>query len=168
MPGLKSHVNQYVKTCESCQRNKTTNTGTYGTPQIPEVPTEPFECISLDLMSGLSKTKAGYDAVVVFTDQLSKYTVILATRKDCSARDLALLYYKHVFRVFGLPRRIISDRDARFMGNFWRTVYALLGTKLTPSSPYHPQTDGQTERVNRTLTEALRSFVNAKHDDWAE
>ena len=165
-PNMKTQIQQYTRTCEQCMRSKVPNVGTYGYPHIMEVPDEPFQVISLDLMSGLPRTKNGHDAVVVFTDQLSKYGIILPLRKESSAYDIAQLYYLHVFRHFGLPQRIISDRDKRFMSKFWTTLYGVLGTTLTPSSPYHPETDGQTERMNRTLTEALRAYVNAKHDDW--
>ena len=76
------------------------------------------------------------------------------------------VYFDNVFRHKGLSRVIISDRDPRFTSNFWRTLFRLLGTKLSFSTAFHPQTDGQTERVNRVIEEALRPYVNARHSDW--
>lgn len=167
-PHMKDMVQTYVQTCEKCQRNKTVNAKPYGEAQIMPIPDAPFETMSLDLMTGLSKSKSGNDCIVVFTCALSKYAIIVPCTKDVSALDIAMIFYKHVFRKFGLPLKMISDRDPKFMGKFWKALYKCLGTRLTPTSPYRPQTDGQTERMNRTFTEAVRAFVNAKMTDWDE
>jgi hypothetical protein len=83
-----------------------------------------------------------------------------------SAARVAQLYFDNVFRHFGLQEKIISDRDGRFTSRFWQELHALLGTKLAMSTAFHPQTDGQTERTNRTIQETLRAYVNYKQDDW--
>ncbi len=89
------------------------------------------------------------------------------TRKTANAQEIARLFMSTVFRLHGMPNTIISDRDNRFIASFWRTVTTCLGTKLKFSTSFHPQTDGQAERANRTLEEMLRAFVHPRQDDWA-
>ena len=81
-------------------------------------------------------------------------------KSTCHARHAAYLFIKHVFVYFGMPYSFVSDRDARFTSEFWRTLFELIDTKLHFSSAFHPETDGQTERMNRTLVQMLRATVN--------
>jgi hypothetical protein len=85
-----------------------------------------------------------------------------------SAVELAKLFYREVVRHHGVPRSIVSDRDPRFTSNFWRSLWQLTGTKLNMSTAYHPQSDGQTERANRTLEDMLRAYTNYEQNDWDE
>jgi transposase InsO family protein len=89
----------------------------------------------------------------------------LKALKTCCAAA-AEVFFDQVYRHYGLPKIIISDRDPRFTGTFWQCLFKLAGTKLSMSTAYHPQSDGQTERANRTLVQALRSYVSSRHDDW--
>jgi hypothetical protein len=84
------------------------------------------------------------------------------------ADEYARLFFAHVYRRFGLPRVLVSERDPRFTAAFWRSLFATLGTKLAFSSAYHPQSDGQTERANRTVEGMLRAFVGPRQNDWDE
>jgi hypothetical protein len=88
--------------------------------------------------------------------------------KTITAAQLAQLTEKTIFRLHGVPEKIISDRDPRFVSDVWQTLFRLLGTKLNISTSYRPQTDGQTERTNRSLEQILRAYVHPLHDDWAE
>ena len=88
------------------------------------------------------------------------------TRTTVTAPELATLMYREVVRHHGVPTSIISDRDPRFTSHFWKSLWELTGTKLKMSTAYHPQTDGQTERQNRTLEQYLRAHVNYHQDDW--
>ena len=85
-----------------------------------------------------------------------------------TAVELAKLFYREVVRHHGIPSSIVSDRDVRFTSNFWRSLWQQTGTKLAMSTAYHPQTDGQTERANRTLEEMLRAYTNYQQNDWDE
>jgi hypothetical protein len=85
-----------------------------------------------------------------------------------SAQDIAHIVFTRIISRFGVPEKLISDRDPRFTGKFWRRLFELIGTKLAMSSAYHPQSDGMTERVNRTLETVIRTTVNASQDDWAD
>src|SRR5437667_10526291 len=84
-----------------------------------------------------------------------------------TATDIAELFYHTWYRQFGLPRSIVSDRDKLFLSQFWKELHGLLGVKLQLSTSYHPETDGSTERANKTVTESLRQYVNQRQTDWA-
>jgi hypothetical protein len=87
-------------------------------------------------------------------------------QKTSDATHITNLFFKEVIRLHGLPKSIVSDRDTKFIGHFWRTLWKNLGTNLAFSSSYHPQTDGQTEVVNRSLGDLLRSLVTKHHSSW--
>ena len=114
----------------------------------------------MDLITQLPKSKSGKDAIVVFVDKLTKMVHYAATTTTVSASQLASIFFREVVRLHGIPSSILSDRDPRFTGKFWRNLWKHFGTNLTMSTAYHPQTDGQTERANRTLEEMMRSYVN--------
>ena len=122
----------------------------------------------MDLITQLPRSRSGNDAIVVFVDKLTKMVHYVATTTTVSAPKLATLFMREVVRLHGVPESILSDRDPRFTAHFWREFWKQLGTTLKMSTAYHPQTDGQTERANRTLEEMLRSVVNFKQTDWDE
>ena len=122
----------------------------------------------MDLITQLPKTKKGNDAIVVFVDKLTKMVHFAACKTSIDAPQLAQLMFDTVVRLHGMPRSIVSDRDVRFTSRFWRALWNKMGTKLSMSTAYHPQTDGQTERANRTLEEMLRAYVSYQQDDWDE
>ena len=115
-----------------------------------------------------SLSQSGNDAIVVFVDKLTKMVHYVATTTNVTAPQLATLFMREVVRLHGVPESILSDRDPRFTAHFWRAFWTQLGTTLTMSTAYHPQTDGQTERANRTLEEMLRARVNFAQTDWDE
>ena len=122
----------------------------------------------MDLITHLPKTKKGYDSVLVIVDYLTKLIVTRPTYGSATAVDIAKLFVDSVVRVHGLPRTIVSDRDSKFTSHFWREVFKNMGTTLAMSSGFHPQTDGQTEIVNRTIEEMLRAYVGKRQNDWDE
>ncbi len=132
------------------------------------IPSRPGQQWSMDLITALPRSRSGNDAIVVFVDKLTKLVHFVATTTTVTAPQLATLFMREVVRLHGVPESILSDRDPRFTAHFWRAFWGQLGTTLTMSTAYHPQTDGQTERANRTLEEMLRSRINFKQDDWDE
>lgn len=122
--------------------------------------------MTLDLITDLPRTKAGYDAIVTFVDRLTKMTHFAPCTKESGAADVARIFRQVWYRQHGLPKVIVSDRDRRFLGNFWQGLFQSLGTELRFSTAFHPQTDGQSERANRTLEEYLRHYVSPRQDDW--
>ena len=165
-PRMDAEIQTYVTGCDSCQRNKPSHQAKIGLLQPLPIPERPWQQVSLDLIVALPRTKSGHDAVVVFVDKLTKMVHYVATTTNVTAPQLSQIFMREVCRLHGVPESILSDRDPRFTAHFWRALWAQLGTKLTMSTAYHPQTDGQTERANRTLEEMLRSFVNFHQTDW--
>ncbi|KAJ9529550.1 hypothetical protein QJQ45_013935, partial [Haematococcus lacustris] len=167
-PRMSASVHDYVRTCNSCQRSKTNTSKPIGLLQPLPIPQHRWEQVSLDLITQLPVSSAGNDAIVVFVDKLTKMIHAVPTTTSITAPALARLFFDNVFRLHGLPKVIVSDRDPRFTSAFWQELFRLTGTHLNMSTANHPQTDGQTERANRTLEDMLRNFVSPHHDDWDE
>ncbi|CAI7758786.1 unnamed protein product, partial [Closterium sp. NIES-54] len=157
---------EYVASCPTCQVNKARTTAPAGLLQPLEIPTAPWTCVSLDFITDLPRTPTGFDNILVVIDKLSKMAHFIPTTGTVTAAETAKLFFTQVVRLHGLPSAIISDRDTRFLSNFWTALFQLLGTQIRLCTAYHPETDGQTERMNRTLEDALRSCVNSMQTDW--
>jgi hypothetical protein len=165
---MDEEIMRYVVSCDECQRNKPSNQAPIGTLQPLPIPDRPWQWVSMDLITQLPRSKKGHDAILVMVCKLTKMVHYAATKSNVTAPQVAHLFLQEVVRHHGLPSAILSDRDARFTGKFWQELWSALGTKLTMSTAFHPQTDGQTERANRTLEEMLRAYVNFQQDDWDE
>jgi hypothetical protein len=120
----------------------------------------------MDFVTGLPLTKSGNNAVAVFVDKLSKMVRFRSCKTTDGAAETAWMFVDSVYRHHGMPRMLITDRDVRFQGEFWKEVHKLLQIEHRMSTAFHPQTDGQTERVNRVLEEMLRHFVSPEQTDW--
>ena len=163
---MDDEIQQYVVSCDLCQRNKPSQRPKIGLLQPLPIPDRPWQQVSMDLITALPKSRAGHDAIVVFVDKLTKMVHYVATTTNVTAPKLARIVLCEVCRLHGIPESILSDRDPRFTAHFWRALWDQLGTRLVMSTAYHPQTDGQTERANRTLEEMLRSYINVNQNDW--
>ena len=164
--GMDRLIRAYIRTCDSCQRNKPSLQKPGGLLQPFPNPNEPWERVSLDFITKLPTTINGNDTILVVVDMLSKMAHFISTTEKSTAEDVAKLFFDHIVRHHGLPKTIVSDRDTRFTGKFWQALFKSIGTNLNLSTSFHPQTDGQTERMNRTLEESLRSYVMPHHRDW--
>jgi transposase InsO family protein len=139
----------------------------------PDTPSQPWKSIAWDFVVKLPLSRepvtgVEYDSILVITDRLTKYAYMLPFKEKCTAEDLAYTYLRIVVANHGTPDEIISDRDKLFTSKFWTTLIALLGTKHKMSTAFHPQTDGQTERLNQTMEAYLRCYVNYKQTNWVE
>ena len=166
-PHLKRSVVKYILGCATCQRVKPSSKLTPGLLQPIPPASKPWAQISMDLITDLP-TASGFDSIVVFVDTFTKMAHFVPTVKSVSARQLVDLFVTNVYRLHGLPETIISDRDPRITSEFYSSLFARLGTKLALSSACHPQSDGQTERTNRTLEQILRAYVHPLQDDWPD
>jgi len=168
-PDMEASVRNYVKTCASCQRNKPELKSPQGLLSSNPVPDRPWEAISMDLITQLPKTKLGHTAIITFVDRLTKMAHFYPCDDNIGARGVAQAFMESVFRLHGLPSVIISDRDPKFTSEFWDHLFRALGTRLNMSTARHPQTDGQSERMNRTIEEMLRAYITPlRLDDWDE
>ena len=130
------------------------------------IPDRPWQEVSMDLITGLPLTANGFDAIFTFVDRLSKSVHLCPASATIDAAGAANLYIQNVFRLHGLSRSIVCDRDPRFTAEFFKEVFSRLGSKLKFSTANHPQTDGQSERANRVVGDILRSFVNHRQNNW--
>ena len=165
-PGQVHTIKAYVQSCDSCQRNKPRVQHPQGLLQPLDSPAKQWEQVSLDLITSLPQTANGFDAIVVFVDRLTKMAHFCPCTTEATGEIVAKIFFDNVFKLHGLPTVLISDRDPRFTGKFWEALFDLLGTKLGMSTSRHPQTDGQTERTNRTLEQVLRHYVAYDQQDW--
>jgi hypothetical protein len=162
---MSKQVDSFIRACALCSQSKPSNQK-HGLYQPLSIPSRPWESISMDFLSGLPTTLGKHDAIWVVVCRFSKMALFLPCHKTTSAAQTAEIFFRHVWPHFGLPRNIISDRDSHFLSTFWHTLWSLLGFQLKFSTTFHPQTDGQTEVVNRTLVHALRSsFIKNKQWD---
>lgn len=159
-------VRDWVQLCEVCQKAKASRLRKAGLLQPLPVPLLPWEQVTMDFIMGLPKTKQGHDCILAFTDKLTRMIHLAATTVNCTAMEAAELFISTVYRLHGLPRLIVSDRDSRFLSRFWTAVHSLLQTKLRMSTAYHPETDGATERSNQTVEVMLRAYVSDQQECW--
>jgi IS30 family transposase len=120
----------------------------------------------MDFITGLSKSTKQNDAIMVVVDKLSKSSHFVLVKSTCKEIDIANIFMKEIFRLHGMPREIVSDRDTKFTSSFWKSLMAGFETKLLFCTTYHPQTDGQTERVNPILEDMLRMHVMHQPKKW--
>ena len=120
----------------------------------------------MDFITHLPKTRAGYDNLMVIVDYGTKMMILRPTHSIATVVDTARIFMDAVVRLHGLPRVIVSDRDTKFTSSFWREVCRVMGTTPAMSLEFHPQTDGQTERANRSIEEMLRAYVGKRQNDW--
>jgi hypothetical protein len=166
-PRMRDDVEAFVKTCLVCQQDKVEQQPPGGLLEPLPIAERPWDSVTMDFISALPKSE-GYGSIMVVVDRFSKYATFIAAPTDCTAEEAARLFMKNVVKYWGVPRTIISDRDPRFTGRFWTELFKLLGSDLHFSTSFHPQTDGQTERVNALLELYLRHFVSANQQDWAK
>eukprot|EP00253_Pinus_taeda_P007798 PITA_07798 len=167
-PRMKKQVIEYLARCLECQQIKEEHQHPAGLLQPLPIPEWKWETISMDFITGLPQTRKNHDSIMVVVDKLSKVAHFIPVHSTYKAVQIAHLFMQNVFRLHGLPKVIISDRDVKFTSTFSRTLFAELGTQLNFSTAYHPQTDGQTERVNQVLEDMLRAYMMTKPTQWEE
>ncbi|KAL4355128.1 hypothetical protein GQ457_06G012370 [Hibiscus cannabinus] len=157
-PKMRRDVERFYERCVTCKKakSKVSPQGMYLPLPIPDFP---WTDISMDFVLGLPRTKTGQDSIFVVVDRFSKMAHFIACHKTDDAVNEANIFFRDVVCLHRIPRSIVSDRDVKFLSHFWRTLSSKLGTKLMFSTTCHPQTDGQTEVVNRVLSTLLRAAL---------
>ena len=133
-----------------------------------EIPNGKWESISMDFIVGLPTTNCGHDAIWVVVDCLTKMCRFIPTKTMVKTLKLARLFVENVYKLYGLPSNIVSDCNQKFNSHFWRAIFKRLDTMLNLSTADHPQTDGQTERVNQVLEDMLRAYVSKCQSNWED
>jgi len=164
--GLRKDVELYVSGCIVCQRTKPSHAAPSGLLKTLEVPSLPWSEISMDFIEQLPESD-GHNSILVVVDRLTKWAIFIPTHTSLTSGKLADLLFRMVFSLHGLPTHITSDRGSKFVSKLWRYLMGQLGVNLRLSTAYHPQTDGQTERVNQVLEQYLRVFTSYNQDDWS-
>jgi transposase InsO family protein len=159
---MRKYINSYV----IYLRNKSSNQVSAGFLHSLPIPTDHFSDITIDFIGTLPKS-LGFDTITIFTDRLTNYIKIEPTHSTTTAEDIVRLAYRSWIRQFGLPRSIVSDRDKLFTSKFWKELHRLLYIDIKLSIVFHPETDGSSERSNKTTIEALRGYINHRGTDWA-
>jgi transposase InsO family protein len=157
-PKLKQLVWKHVHNCHVCQLNKHEHVATPGLLQPISVPEGPWACVTMDFVCGLPKSE-GKDVLLVVIDMFIKYRHLLTLTHPFKAREVTQVYMDNVYKLHGMPSQIITDRDPLFTSNFWKEIMRLLGVTLNYSTAYHPQIDGQSERLNQCIEGYLRCMV---------
>jgi len=163
---MKREIAKYVSECDTCQRVKASHLKAAGTLQPLAVPSWKWEDISMDFIVGLPPTLQRYDSIWVIVDRLTKTAHFLPVKTDYHVKKYAEIYIERIVSWHGVPKTIVSDRDPKFLARFWEQLHESLGTKLIRSSAYHPQIDGQTERVNQVVEDMLRACVIHFDKSW--
>jgi Integrase zinc binding domain/Chromo (CHRromatin Organisation MOdifier) domain len=158
-------IDQYVHHCDVCQRVKPTQCSRAPLQSLP-IPPDCWNSVSMDFIFGFPRNNQKQTGILVFVCRLSKMVHLAPCSESVDAEKSARLFVDHVFRHHGLPETLISDRDPRFTSRFWQELFSMLGTRLTMSTARHPETDGQTERVNRVVEDVLRSFCAKFPRTW--
>ncbi|CAI5799358.1 retrotransposon 1, partial [Podarcis lilfordi] len=166
-PHLKADVARYVASCDVCRWAKGPTERPPGLLQPLPVPPHPWHTVSLDFVVDLPPSR-GCTCLLVFSDHFTKMVNCAPCPSVPKAKETTQLYLQHVFRLHGLPERVVSDRGVQFTSRFWRALHQTLGTEVCLSSTYHPQTDGQTERANAVLELYLRCYCSYQQDDWVD
>jgi hypothetical protein len=166
-PHMKQEIQEYISKCAVCQQAKHENTKAPGLLQPIPVPDSAWSMISLDFIEGLPKSQR-FDTILVIIDKSTKYAHFLPLAHPFTALSVAQVFVDNIYKLHGLPKAIISDRDKVFTSHLWKELFKLTDTTFNMSSSYHPQSDGQTERLNQCVETYLRCMTQACPSKWAK
>lgn len=165
--GATSQVKAFIRGCDVCRRHKSEHTKPAGLLQPLPIPAAVWSDLSMDFITRLPSSQ-GKSVIYVVVDRFSKFTHFMPLKHPFTATMVAQVFFEDVFKLHGLPTSIVCDKDPTFTSNFWQELFQLQGIKFNFSSSYHPQTDGQTEVVNRTLEMYLCCFTSSTPAAWVK
>ena len=166
--GLKRHVGEFVRRCLTCQQVKAEHQKPAGLLQPLEVAEWKWEHVTMDFVTHFPRTQQKHDAIWVIVDRLTKSAHFLAMRMTFALERFCRLYIREIVWLHGVPVSIVSDRDPRFTAHFWKSFQKDMGTRLTMSTTFHPQTDGKSKRTIQVLEDMLRACVLDQKGSWEE
>ncbi|GJP33003.1 hypothetical protein CLOM_g17581 [Closterium sp. NIES-68] len=159
-PHMADDVQSFVTSCAICQRMKSSKQKKAGLLQPLRIPEQPWQVVSLDFIT------SGHDAILIVIGKFSKMGHFIPTHTTARTKETTQLFVRYIISQHGIPTTLISNRDPKFTSKFWRELMSLLGTKLSMSSTYHPQTDGQTKRLNQIVEQLLRAACKDEISKW--
>lgn len=165
-PKLKASVTAFVQSCSVCQHAKSEHVSKPCLLQPHAIPPHPWHTISWDFVEGLPKSQ-GFEVILVVIDKLTKFARFLPLKHPYTAHQVAQTFFDQVYRLHSMPSKIILDKDPVFTSLFWQELFRLSDTILNMSSARHPETDGQTERLNQCLEAFLRCAIHDTPTKWA-
>jgi hypothetical protein len=148
-PSMKREIVEYIALCEVCSRVKAKHQKPAGLLQPLPIPDWKWDKIGMDFITGLAKTRSGYDSIWVVVDLLNKVAHFIPVKTTYTSAKLAKIYINRIVCVHGFPKGIVSDRGTKFTSHFWRQLHESLGTRLEFSTAFHPQTEGHRTEANR-------------------
>eukprot|EP00253_Pinus_taeda_P027615 PITA_27615 len=164
---MKKDILTFVAECDVCQCHKGETVKSPGTLQPLPIPASIWREVSMDFITGISKS-GNKSVIMVVVDKLSKYAHFCGLPHPFTLALVPQYFMDQIFKLHGMFTSIVSDRDSIFTSNFWQELFRLQGTQLQLSTSYHPQTDGQTEAVNKCLETYLRCFTSEKQQLWVQ
>ena len=159
------YVGLYVSHCDLCLYTKIQHCLPSGELQLLPIPEECWDTISVDFISELSES-GGYNSIMVAVDSIGKRSHFVKMVTTVTVTGAANLYLQNIWKLHGLPWKVVSDRGLQFIATFMKELYQLLGMEATTSTAYHLQTDRQMEQINQELEQYLWIFVGERQDDW--
>jgi len=162
---MSRYIRQYISTCDLCLRTKPIRQAPVGELHPLRILDSRWNTLSVDFVMELPFS-SGHDTVMTVVDSVSKQVYFILIHTIVTVEGAAKLFLHQVWKLYSLPKCIILDCGPQFIACFTRELYCLLGIKLASSTAWHPQTDGQMERVNQELDQYLQLFVNERQDDW--
>lgn len=163
---MKKDIRKYVATCNVCEQAKPEHCKLPGLLQPLAIPPQSWHTVRMDFVEGLPKSKI-FDTILVVINKFTKYAHFIPITHPYTSLTVAQPYLNQVYKLHGMPKVIISDRDKVFTNNLWKELFRLSETTLNMSTTHHPQTDGQTERLNQCLETYLRCLVQACPGKWS-
>jgi Reverse transcriptase (RNA-dependent DNA polymerase)/RNase H-like domain found in reverse transcriptase/Integrase zinc binding domain/Chromo (CHRromatin Organisation MOdifier) domain len=172
-PKMTTKIEEYIRTCDTCCKIKTSRHKPYGLLHELPVPSYIGEQITLDWITDLPKSKdpttgIEYDQILTIVERLGKYTWFLPWKSKWGSTEFINIFMRTIFQEIGLPAMWYGDRDTKSNSHFTKTVSSELGLKVKLSTSYHPQTDGQSERLNQVIETYLRGYINRQQNDWVK
>ena len=152
-------IREFVESCPTCQLKKSDHTLQKGSLQSLAIPEAKWQEVSVDFVMDLPVAADGQDSIMTVVDRATKRVHLIPCKKTTTAGEAARLYWQHVVRLHGVPRAIHTDQGAQFVGRWWHEIWTLLGTKLRYGTEYHPQSQGQVERMNAVVSQTLRCLM---------
>lgn len=165
--GMKIDVQKLVSSCQVCQQAKPDRSEYPRLLEQLPVPSSAWQIISLDFVEGLPRSH-NKNCFLVVVDKFTKYSHFIPLSHPFTSMSVAKAFFEHIYKLHGMPSFIVSDCDKVFTAAFWQDLFKLAGVQLRMSSSYHPQTDGQTKRVNQCMETFLRCFVHACPSKWMD